>query len=441
MTAAHGQIRIASPTLHATVFVSIAVFLAIVAMSIAFRIEVVARGKGRVVPIGRVQVVQPELSGRVNAIHVRNGMTVEKGQVLIVLDSTDAQVQLGTIAAERDRLRIEMIRIDTLVDVLDRISSGTVASLWNADDLDLPEDLRDHPFALAQAELLRSEIGDLRASLEQIDARTEASLKSEAVTNANAERIVAALTIQRQRMDTAEKLLASGTTSRSSFLDVEQTLLELERQRDVYLREADQKQAERRALGIERRQLLANLRSGLLTRKAEIEARLALLAQEMRGAQRRLDASTLRAPVSGIVDQLKTFTIGGVVTAEAELMRIVPTNIAIEVEGVFSNQDVGFLEVGQKANIRLDSYPSERFGFVEGRVIDIAADSTEIADGQWGYVVRVSPSRVYLQAGTDRLSLKPGMTATIDVITDKRRIISYFFAPIVRTFQDAMGER
>ncbi|HHS89319.1 MAG TPA: biotin/lipoyl-binding protein, partial [Rhodobacteraceae bacterium] len=341
MTAAHGQIRIASPTLHATVFVSIAVFLAIIAMSIAFRIEVVARGKGRVVPVGRVQVVQPELSGRVNAIHVRNGMTVEKGQVLIVLDSTDAQVQLGTIAAERDRLRIEMIRIDTLVDVLGRISSGTVASLWNADDLDLPEDLRDHPFALAQAELLRSEIGDLRASLEQIDARTEASLKSEAVTNANAERIVAALTIQRQRMDTAEKLLASGTTSRSSFLDVEQTLLELERQRDVYLREADQKQAERRALGIERRQLLANLRSGLLTRKAEIDARLALLAQEMRGAQRRLDASTLRAPVSGIVDQLKTFTIGGVVTAEAELMRIVPTNIAIEVEGVFSNQDVG----------------------------------------------------------------------------------------------------
>jgi hemolysin D len=74
-------------------------------------------------------------------------------------------------------------------------------------------------------------------------------------------------------------------------------------------------------------------------------------------------------------------------------------------------------------------------------VSDIAADSTETAEGQWGYVVRVTPDQAFIQAAEDQFPLRPGMTATIDVTTDTRRLISYFFAPIVRTIQDAMGER
>ena len=145
--------------------------------------------------------------------------------------------------------------------------------------------------------------------------------------------------------------------------------------------------------------------------------------------------------MSGVIDQLQVYTIGGVAEAGDELLRIVPTAAQIEVEGVFSNQDVGFLEVGQRANIRLDAYPSERFGLVEARVSDIAADSSQDDDGRWGYVVRATPTVPYLEAGVDRLVLRPGMTAVVDVTTDTRRIIGYFFAPIMRTIQDAMGER
>ena len=135
------------------------------------------------------------------------------------------------------------------------------------------------------------------------------------------------------------------------------------------------------------------------------------------------------------------FTIGGVAEAGTELLRVVPTEIAVEIEETFSNADIGFLAEGQQANIRLDAYPSERFGFLKAGVTDIAADSAEVADKQWAYIVRISPDQAFLTAGTDRFSLRPGMTATIDVTTDERRIISYFFAPIVRTIQDAMGER
>jgi len=306
---------------------------------------------------------------------------------------------------------------------------------------DVPDVMSAHPFTVEQRDLLLAEIADYLASLAQITAREEANRRSEAVTNANIARVNAALDIQAKRLRTSEQLLQQGTTSRSAFLDVQQAFTDLERERDIYLRELEQKVAERAALDSERRRLTADLRRTALDRRAQIDGRLATLAEEQRASERRVSAARLVAPASGVVDQLAVFTVGGIAEAGAELLRIVPTEAEIEIEGTFSNQDIGFMQVGQPANIRLDAYPSERFGFVRGVVSDIAADSTEVDEGQWGYVVRIAPDETILRAGSDTYSLRPGMTATIDVTTDSRRIISYFFAPIVRTIQDAMGER
>ncbi|MBM7068649.1 HlyD family type I secretion periplasmic adaptor subunit [Actibacterium sp. 188UL27-1] len=433
--------KITSPTLHATVVFSIAVFIAILVMSFLFQVEVVARGQGRIVPVGRVQVVQPEFAGRITAIHAHNGMSVAQDQILIELDQTEALTELGTIKAEQDRLRIEMARLDTMVRALmgdplaPSFAEGALA------DYTIPDELSGHPFAIEQRTLLVAEINDLLASMGQTQARETANLQSEKVTNANIARVAAALEFQRERLRNAEQLLQQGTASRASFLDVQQAFTELERERDVYLRELDQKMSERAALDSERRRIVADLRRTILDRKAEIDARLATLTEEDRAATRRVAAATLKAPVSGIVDQLSVFTVGGIADASAELLRVVPTETRVEIEATFSNQDIGFMDIGQPANIRLDAFPSERFGFVKGEVSDIAADSIELSEGQWGYIARIAPDQTHLTAGTDRYPLRPGMTATIDITTDKRRIISYFFAPIVRTIQDALGER
>ena len=441
MTGFAQRVRVGSPTLHVTIFFTIGVFLAILVMSFVFKVEVVARGQGRVVPISRVQTIQPEFSGRIAAIAVQNGMTVAKGDILIKLDPTEAAAELGKVQAEQVRLTIEGARID-----------ATVASLKLAPDaanfLDLarsnftpPADLLNHPFSAEQRLFLDAELEDFLASIAQIRAREEANRKSEAVSSANIDRLAATMEIQAERLRTAEKLQQQGTTSRAAFLDVQQAFTELERQRDVYLAELDQKAAERAALDSERRRTIADRRNTLLERKTQIEARLASLNEDEKTAARRVASTSLTAPTAGIVDQLSVFTIGGIAEAGKELLRVVPTETAVEIEGTFSNTDIGFLAEGQQANIRLDAYPSERFGFLKARVTDIAADSAEVADKQWAYIVRITPDQAFLTAGAENFSLRPGMTATIDVTTDERRIISYFFAPIVRIIEDAMGER
>jgi hemolysin D len=432
-------LRITSPTLHATVLFSLGVFAALLTMSFIFKVEVVARGEGRVVPISRVQVVQPEFSGVITAIHVQDGSAVELGDVLVELDPTEALAEYSTLSAERDRLRIERARIEASKDIL--LQASTSPDFAAQASFNVTADLSQNPFVEEQRSLQKARLADVRAALDQIAARELASQRSEDVTQAGIVRIEASLAIQRERFKTAEQLRDQGTTSRMAFLDAQEALVELERERDVLLRELDQKQAARLALETERRQRLTSFHSAALERKAEIDARLATLAEEIRASERRVTGAVLRAPVSGIVDQLSVYTIGGVAQASEDLMRIVPTDVAVEVVGTFSNQDIGFLEVGQTVNIGLEAYPSERFGFAVGQVSDIAADSVEIADGRWGYTIRVEPQEMSLSVGDRMFEMRPGMTATLDVTTDERRLISYFFAPIVATVQDALGER
>ncbi|MEC4766478.1 HlyD family type I secretion periplasmic adaptor subunit [Halomonas sp. CUBES01] len=433
--------NIRSPTLHGTIFFTVLVFAIILLMSFVLKIEVVAKGQGRVLPISRVQVVQPEFSGRITAIHIKNGDSVEKGDVLIEFDPTEALTELGTIQAEEDRLRIEMARIDAMVDALDLDPATPDFIDQSLAGFSPPSDLDEHVFAEEQRKLLLAEVNDLLASLEQIDAREETNRRSEAVTSANIARVNAVLEIQSERLQAIEQLVERGATSRSDFLDVQEGFTRLEGERGVYQSELGQKAAERMALESERRRIKADLRSSLLDRYAEIDARLATLSEKERAAIRRVDAATLEAPASGVVDQLKVFTLGGIAESGAELLRIVPTDAKVEVEGTFSNQDIGFMKVGQQANIRLSAYPSERFGFIQGVVSDIAADSSESKKGKWRYVVRIQPEQNYLEMGAERLYLRPGMTAKVDAITDHRRIISYFFAPIVEAVQNSLGER
>ena len=113
----------------------------------------------------------------------------------------------------------------------------------------------------------------------------------------------------------------------------------------------------------------------------------------------------------------------------------------MEIEAIFSNVDVGFVEEGQLARIRFDAFPSERFGAMEGEVSDVSADALEITSNVWGYAVRIAMPSNELVSGSLTNPIRAGMTGEINIITDERRLITYVFAPIVKTLQSALGER
>lgn len=434
--------RVGSPTLHATILFTISVFVAILVMAYLFKVEIVAKGIGKVVPLGRVQVVQPEFGGQIAAIHIQDGIRVEKGDVVIELDATNARAALNTLRAEQERLTVERLRIETMMAVL------ASSDAFNADDITtkvsaFDENAPAHPssFFAEQSALLGAELQELLDALKQVGTRLQANEKSKDVTQAGIARIEVALETQQERLETARSLLEKGTASRATYLDVLDGFNRLEKEREVFLRELDQKAALDASYLAERSGIVSGLRSRLQARKAELEARSAVLSEELVTSQRQLTNTKLTAPTTGVVDRLSVFTIGGIVDAGQELVRIVPGDQAYEIEAVFPNTDIGFLGVGQKANIKLDAYPAERFGALRGHVRNVSADAIDVGEGEFGFIVRVQPETDRLETLGGSYALQPGMTSVVDVITGDRRIISYFFAPIVKVVQESLGER
>ncbi|WP_372426257.1 HlyD family type I secretion periplasmic adaptor subunit [Salinarimonas chemoclinalis] len=430
--------RVVSPTLHLTILGLVAVFATAVTVSILLEVEIVARGQGRVIPLSRVQVIEPEFDGRIAAIAVENGQRVAAGEVLVAFDSTDAQAELARREAEDLRLRIERARIDAALEAASRdpAEEGFVVDALTAF---VPPD-GDRRYAREQSLLLEAELEELSSAARRTDARMAANARTRAVLQANAARVDAALETQDERLAASQELLERGTTSRLTHLDVLDESTRLAAERRVLEREAERIAATAAEIAAERSALFAGVRARLTARRADIEARLAALSEELVQARRRRAAMTLTAPVGGVVDQLRVFTVGGVAQAGEELMRVVPTADAPEIEAAFPNIDAGFLEPGQRAIIRLDAYPTERFGYVSGEVRTVSADAVEV-DGAFVFVTRITPDTTYLEAPLGHYPLRPGMTATVDVVTGERRLISYFFAPIVETVQMSLGER
>lgn len=434
---------IGSPTLHVTIFISIAIFIICLTASMILRVEITAQGEGLIIPVERVQVVQPEVSAPVTAILVRDGASVTKGDLLVTLDATGVNVERELIVEERQHLRIESARLQNLLESLDKIdiATGKMPEIpFNPPVLNGIGN-RERNFSAEQAQLLTAEKADVTINLRRLSARIEETDKAGLATEANIARADALIDIRGERKEAAEKLARNGTASRANVLTALESYEDAFQQRNVLLKQREQQAAAVSALVAERRALVTAQNNRIRQRRSEIDARLAALAQKERAAERQINGSRLLAPVSGTVAQMSLFTVGGIARAGEDLMTIVPSDGGLEVEAYFSNQDSGFLHVGQEARIRLAAFPAERFGAIRARVLEVSANSVERQPGRWDYVVRLQPETGYLDTPAGRKPLRPGMTAAVDVITGERTLISYFFAPIVDQLSKSLGER
>ncbi|EIM72814.1 putative secretion membrane fusion protein [Nitratireductor aquibiodomus RA22] len=430
-----------SPTLHVTILFSMAVFAIILIAACILRVEVTARGTVRIVPLDRVQVVQAEYPGSITGILVRDGASVKKGDLLLTLDATAAGAKQATLVEEEARLKRETMRLATFLSRLAEMrDGGSPPRKFDAGDL-LPGG-EDGDEEAVQARLLAVELNDFTDGLAGADARIDVNRKALDVLLERIEQADAALAVQEERLQAAEKLMERGISSREAYLKVRAAYDDLQAEKHVVERQIAKTKAEASVLETERAGLFSANQNRAMQRRDKIDARLAALRQERRALDERIAAATLRAPVSGTVEQLAVSTIGGVVQSGQDLMRVVPRDSELEFEALFSNQDSGFLKVGQNARIRLDAYPAERFGSMMAVITDIATDSIELgASGRWGFVVRLKPESDALQSPSGRLALRPGMTGNVDAITGERRLISYFLAPITAQFGQSLGER
>lgn len=431
-----------SPTLQATIFVTISSFVAILLLSVFMKIEVVAQGKGKFIPKARTQIIQSEFGGRIEAIHITDGNIVQKGDILIELNNTAPK-------AELDNINFEMLNLEL---VHDRINQSLI--LLSAGSIDEGHIVRalqafesayatqpSSPVFLSQKGLLEAEANFIVSNLGRMDAELTAVDQSSQMIQISMDQAASTETVQQKRFETIKTLRENGTATQLQFDEASENLGRSVSETKLREAEFEQNQSRRAILEQRKDSFIKEKINALSQQKNEVLSELSQLRQRQTTIRRELTASQIRSPIDGTVDQLAVHTIGGVTEAGEELLRLVPNTNDLIFEAVVSNQNVAFLEIGLPAKLSIDAYPSGRFGFLNGLVSHISADSIEIDEQTLGYSVKIRPNEFYLKFGTGRLELRPGMTATADVITGERRVISYFFAPIIDTLQGSLNER
>ncbi|OOF46294.1 hemolysin secretion protein D [Rodentibacter trehalosifermentans] len=355
-------------------------------------LEEVTRGQGSVIPSSREQIVQSLDPGIIQEMKVKEGDIVEKGQVLLTLDDTRSSAILRESEAKVQNLRAVVARLQ---------AESADTPLEFADDI--PEDViaRETAAYNARRKAMVDAVSGLtqsKALLDQEIAITQPMVKKGVVSQ------VELLRMRRQSSDFAQQI------------------------------------AERR------NRYSADANNELV----QAESELAQARENMAMRADPVERSQIKAPLRGVVKNIRINTVGGVVQAGQDILEIVPLDDTLLVQAYISPKDVAFIRPGQPALVKISAYDYAIYGGLEGKVTLISPDTLQDerrrselnlnADQAYYRILVETQGTSITDSKGQKLDITPGMTATVDIKTGEKTIFQYLIKPITRMKQ-ALQER
>ncbi len=414
-------------------------------------IDIVASATGKIVPSGRTKVIQPFETGVVRSIRVQDGQAVKAGDVLIELDPT-------VNAAERDHLRNDLLAEQLNIA---RLRAALAGGDDPVSDFAPPADA-DPSLISSQRQLLVNQVTEHRAKIAALSRQQTQKEAEQATTAATIRKLETLIPIIQPRVDIRKTLMDKELGSKLTYYEVLQLLVEQQEELSVqksHLREADAAVA---AIAETRGQAAAEFRRTLSDELVKAEQKANGLAQDLIKAEQKTKLQLLTAPVDGVVQQLAIHTVGGVVTPAQSLLVVVPSDSRLEIEAMVSNRDIGFVQPGHEAEIKIDTFNFTRYGLLHGRVLSVSQDaiirerqqdrpndrglgtqndSSEPKGQELNYSARISLDRTKMQIDDRMVNLSPGMAVTLEIKTGSRMILSYLLSPLLRYRQETLRER
>lgn len=389
-------------------------------------VDRVVRVEGRIIPAGRSQSIQHLEGGIVAAILVSEGAVVHKGEVLIEIDDTTAQTSLAETQGKLEGLRIKAVRLEA--------ESRGLPAMKGADILRSNAELADSEarlFAVRRQKLeqetliFEEQIRQHTAELREIEGR-QLKLKGELETARERNKLITGMASR----NAASQLEVLDARSREQRLQTE--LSDAEGSRPKIMAAIAEAQARRQEAAARYRAEAQNELSGVLV---EIER----MGNIITGQADRFIRTEVRAPVEGIVNRILSNTVGGVVKPGDTIIEITPSAEDVLVEARAKPSDRGDLRVGLPAKVRVSAFDIGELGPLDGRVVEVSADT--VPDGKGDPYYRVAIQVDQMPDSYSGKKIVPGMTITADVITGQRTILRYITSPFTRflfnAFRDA----
>lgn len=404
------------------------VFLAFLALLIwagLAPIDEVARGEGKVIPSSQLQVMQTLDGGVVEEVAVQEGDLVSQGDLLISIESTRFASDLAEQKSRELALKADIVRLRALVE-------GT--------DVQFPPEFEETAPELVQVqrslfENSRDELREQKLIYQQQLEQRQADLR-EAESARTQYREV--LNLASRELELKKPLVASGAVSEVDLIKLEREISNARgevNQAGAAISRASSAITEARSKIRETELVMTNRWRQQLS---EAVSELAAIRDALEGLGDRVSKTQIVSPVDGTVQRLFAQTEGGVVSPGQDVVEIVPLNDELLVEAKISPKDIAFIRKGQQAIVKFSAYDFAVFGGLEATVEHISADTITDEKDNTFYLIRL---RTEAQGFSDKLSIIPGMTAQVDILTGEKTVLNYLLKPVVRATSQAMSER
>jgi hemolysin D len=410
-----------------------ALFFFLVTWAAIAKLDVIASGEGRLVPATFVKPIQAIESGVVKTVLVKEGASVTAGQLLLKLEPAAADFDLGWLKAEESLRAMQLERIRA--------------------------ELADQPLVFS-----KSYPTDLQISVQaQFNARRQSLQDSLAIETAALNRARSELRAAEQILEKFASTLPILQKASESFNRLKQEgfvgevaanekLRELkEREKELSAQEANVtsfksavSQAESKLSTIR-----SSYRAQLETERAELLSQVNKLKGDIGKSAIRYEAHNIYSPHSGIVKDLTVTSRGAVIAAGTTLMMIVPKEDPLQAEVSLRNEDIGFIEVGAPVKIKVATYPFQKYGLLDGKVVSISADSVDpkqaalngVPQLTYKAIVSLATQTLESKAQAASLGLSSGMLIAAEIHLNRRTVLEYLISPVQKLAAEAARER
>lgn len=370
-------------------FSMIAGFLILLVWAAFSQIDQVTRAQAQIIAAERTQVIQAAESGVVTRLHVKEGDQVKTGQSLVTLEKERAQAAVSDSSAKVAALRITLARLRAEV---------------------FGQPLQFEP--------------ELREYKEYISNQTNLYERRRTAFEQDIQSLERILSLAKDELRISESLLKTGDVSRAEVIKLQRGAADISAQ-----------------IANRRNKYLQDAQADMTKAQEELNTQL----EQLRDRSQVLEHMELVAPADGIVNNIRTTTLGAVLRPGDVAMELFPTGGDLIAEAKVTPADIAFVQVGQDAFVKLDAYDSTIFGSLNGKVSYISPDVLK-EEGRQGpvsyYRVHVLVPQSTLGAQRRReIVLRPGLTATVEIKARERSVLSYLTKPITKTLENALGER
>ncbi len=392
-------------------------------------LDEVTRGDGKIIPSSEVQALQSLDAGIVDEFLVKEGDNVKKGQVLLRLRDIEASSDLGANQARYLGLLASITRLQ--------------AQAEGRDEIDFPEEVIN-----GAPNSVKEEINVFHANKLQLERQINVLKQQMAQREQEVEELNTRINdlkdviyLQRKELNMIKPLVERGSAPKLELLQLQRGIKEKTSELNSLKTSLPRSKSAIEEAKARIEEIKSTAQSKAQTELASKLIELNEIKERLSGLKERKGRREIKSPVDGIVQEITINTIGGVVRAGEDLIKIVPKDDQLIVEARIKPSDRAFIYPGQQAIIKITAYDFSIYGGLKGELLDISADTIENEQGEVFYRVRLRTYDTKLKRKGEVLPIIPGMIASVDILTGQKTVMQYLLKPFIKTLDNAMNER